>query len=199
MKPFCSEWLVKKATSHHDCCPMNEKRPADTKSRSACKCKELEKADEEAKKMDKDAAGEPASAPEKAPATTPSPAATTPAAPGMQSLDDADKNRPAPPPNPTGVPAQKPMPLSELLRILEAAGKSSIDAGLNVDKSVASLEKIKTMGGISDQERQIMAKSQEFSKKLADIKRDLASVSEALSAYRLGLTSGESKGWLNTK
>jgi hypothetical protein len=152
MKPWCSEWLARKAA------PEIEGKPV-----------------------------------------SPAPATPSDPAPGMQSLDEADKNRPAPPPNPTGQPAQKPMPMSELMRIFEAAGKSSIDAGLNVEKSIAQLEKVKTMGGISGQERQIMSKSEEFLKKLADLKRELSSVSEAMSAYRLGLTSGEAKGWLDTK
>lgn len=52
---FRNKVLDKTAATHHKYCPMNESRPEATKSRSACKCKELEKADDDAAKMDKKA------------------------------------------------------------------------------------------------------------------------------------------------
>lgn len=130
------------------------------------------------------------------PPTAP-PASTAPAP--QVPLEDADKNRQPPPPNPTGIPDAKPMPMSELLRLLEMASKSLIDAGLDIDKSSAGLRKVKTMGGISESERQIIEKTNQYANTVDGIKDQSEALAKAISDYRDSLASKGVQGWLDSK
>jgi hypothetical protein len=132
------------------------------------------------------------------PAPVPAPAAEP--APAQVPLGDADKNRQPPPPNPTGNPEPaKPMSLSEVLRLLEGAGKSMLDAGLDHEKASSSLLKVRTMAGMTPQEREIMQKSSEFAAKISSMKQEGAAIAKAISDYRDSLASKGTQGWLASK
>ena len=105
--------------------------------------------------------------------------------------------RPEPPVNPTGVPEQKPMPLQELLKLLEGAGKSILDAGLNLEKSFASLQKITALPSMSDKDREISTKADSIAQRVADVKKSANSVAEEIKNFRRGLSGPEGgSGWV---
>lgn len=133
---------------------------------------------------------------EDAPAKTPAHPTSSPMAP----LQDLDKSRQPPPANPTGIPNTKPMSMSELLRLLEMASKALLDSGLDMEKSAACLQKVKSMGGVSESEREIIKKTEELANKVTGLKDQVSALSMAVASYRESLTSkapsaAGSKGW----
>lgn len=122
-----------------------------------------------------------------------------PAAPATVPLDEADKNRAPAPPNPTGNPEPaKPMSIGEVMRLLEAASKSLIDAGLDSEKASSSLLKVRAMAGASEKERQIMQKTGDFANKVGGLKDQISALAMAISEYRDTLGSGV-QSWLDPK
>ena len=127
------------------------------------------------------------------PSVAPEPAPT----PETKPLSDVDKLRAPAPANPTGQPDQKPMPLSELMRSIEAAGKAAIDAGLQLEKAAASLRKIQTMGGATPGERELMAKAEAMAKRAASLKQESDKLADEMADFRKTLSGGTpgAEGW----
>lgn len=104
--------------------------------------------------------------------------------------------RPMPPANPTGIPDQKPMPLQELLKLIEGAMKAVLDSGMDLEKASATLLKITSLPTMSEKDRDTTLKADAIAKRIADVKKAAADIAEELKNFRKGLSGpvGET-GW----
>jgi hypothetical protein len=117
--------------------------------------------------------------------------------PDQKPLEDLDKQRAPAPANPTGNPQQKPMPMSELMRLLETASKAVTDGGLQLEKGSATLRKAQAMGGSTPAEREIISKVEVLAKKASALKQEADRLSGEIADYRKGLSgaSASSEVW----
>lgn len=108
----------------------------------------------------------------------------------IRPVQDLDKDRQPPPQNPTGNPIQKPMPLGDLLKLIETSAKSLFDCGPDLEKSFSAISKVKSMGGSTESERHIIDKASEVAIKISALKESAAKIADDLSAWRGSLAAG---------
>jgi hypothetical protein len=114
----------------------------------------------------------------------------------VKPLQQVDRERPVPPVNPTGSPEPpQPMPLKELMGFLEGAGKALLDSGMDLEKAFANISKISSMAGISDKDKETVAKAEDFAKKVTQLKESVAAVAREVSEFRKGLSVPDA-GWI---
>lgn len=115
-----------------------------------------------------------------------------------RALEDLDKDRAPTPVSPGGLPGepQQPMSATEVMGQLEASGKAFLDAGLDVEKAAVSLQKIKTMSGTTESDREVLAKAEAFLSQAAEAKEMVANLASAVSEYRKSLSAGKASSWL---
>jgi translation initiation factor IF-2 len=119
--------------------------------------------------------------------------------PDQKPLQDLDQQRAPAPANPTGNPQQKPMPMAELMRILETASKSVTDGGLQLEKAAGTLRKAQAMGGSTPAERDIISKVEEMAKKSSALKQEADRLSGEIADYRNGLSGASASSEVWTK
>ena len=99
-----------------------------------------------------------------------------PVTPPVQPLNVVDQNRPIPPANPTGAPGQKPLPLNEVVSLIQGSGKAMIDAGLNIEKAAVGMQKIVNMARVTESDMALVNTAEKFFSKISGAKESLAAL-----------------------
>jgi hypothetical protein len=118
----------------------------------------------------------------------------SPSSDAMSPLVDIEKAREKKPlpANPTGDPEPaKPISLKNLMSLLESSAKSLLDAGVDFEKSYASVSKVLTMGTQTESDRSIVSKAEKFSSKLEGLKSQAEALAKEIREYRSDLSGAE--------
>lgn len=114
---------------------------------------------------------------------------------GVAPLDKLDEDRAPAPAAPGGLPGeQRPMSAQEVMTQLESAGKSLYDSGLDIEKAIASISKIRSMSGATDADRIVLEKSAALLKDLHSLKGHASKAANDVVSYRESL-SPKTSSW----
>jgi hypothetical protein len=72
--------------------------------------------------------------------------------------------------------------------LLEGAVKSLLDSGLDMEKAYAGVQKIASITGVTDKDREISMKAESIAQRVLGAKESVSKIAEEVKNFRKGLS-----------